>query len=111
MAVAISPSRSVNFGPRPRPRVVEETEHLTPGNCHNASTMTKRLEQAIAKVRALSAERQDQAADVLLSLVELDPDSIQLSAEQVAEIERRLKTPPRHATHEEVRRFFQKRPA
>ncbi len=70
--------------------------------------MTKRLEQAVAKVRALSAERQDEAADVLLSMVEHDPDSIQLSADQVAEVERRIKNPSGHATHEEVRRFFQK---
>ncbi len=70
--------------------------------------MTKRLEQAIAKVRKLSAERQDEAADVLLSMVEHDPDSIQLSADQVSEVERRIKNPSGRATHEEVRRFFQK---
>ncbi len=70
--------------------------------------MTKLLEQAIAKVRRLSSERQDEAAEVLLRMVEHDPHSIQLSDEQVREVRRRLNSTSEGATHKEVRAFFQK---
>ena len=75
---------------------------------YNVSTMTKLLEQAIAKVRRLSAERQDEAAEVLLNMVEHDPHSLQLSDEQVGEVRQRLKSTSEGATHQEVHAFFQK---
>lgn len=68
--------------------------------------MTKRLEQAIAKIRALSEDRQDEAAELLLSLAEQDPAGIRLNPEQVAEVSRRLKEPAAYATHADVRAFF-----
>ena len=71
--------------------------------------MTKLLERAIAKLRALPSDRQDAAAELVLRIVEQDPGSIQLSAEQVAEIERRLAAPAEYVEHAEVRAFFQKR--
>ncbi len=53
----------------------------------------KLLEQAILEVRKLPDERQNEAAEVLLSLVAQDPGSIHLSDEQVAELRRRLADP------------------
>lgn len=71
--------------------------------------MTKRLEQAIEKLRELPAERQDDAAELLLSILEHEPDSIQLSDDQVAEVEHRLREPTRLVPHSEVEAFFRKR--
>ncbi len=68
--------------------------------------MTKRLEQAIVKIRALPEDRQDEAADLLMSLAEQDPTSFQLSPDQVAEVNRRLNEPAAYATHADVRAFF-----
>lgn len=70
--------------------------------------MTKRLELAIAKVRKLPQERQDEAAELLLRVVEQDPETVRLSPEQVAEVERRLAQPADYVTHADVRDFFQK---
>ena len=69
--------------------------------------MTARLEEAIAKLRRLPRDRQDEAAALLLSVVEEDADALCLTAQQVAEVERRLGEPPQYAAHEEVRAFFQ----
>ena len=52
--------------------------------------MTKRLDQAIAEVRKLPAERQDEAAELLFGLARFDADTLQLTPEQAAEVERRL---------------------
>ena len=71
--------------------------------------MTKRLEQAIAKIRELSNERQDEAADVLLSMAENSTESVQLSDQQVAEVRRRLNQPSDRTSHADVRRFFRQR--
>ena len=71
--------------------------------------MTERLEEAIAKVRKLPRSRQDEAAELLLSVVEDDPDGLQLTPEQVAEVERRLEQPSRYASNDDVRAFFQRK--
>ena len=73
--------------------------------------MTARLERAIAKLRRLPADRQDEAADLLLSVVEDDSDTPRLTPQQIAEVERRLGEPPRYAPHDEVRAFFQQKAA
>ena len=65
--------------------------------------MTERLEEAIAKVRKLPRDRQDEAAELLLSVVEEGSATFCLTTEQVAEVERRLDQSPEYATHEEVR--------
>ena len=71
--------------------------------------MTKSLDNAIAKVRALPADRQDEAAALLMSVVEQDPAKVQLNAAQIAEVEARLaETELRDALHEDVRTFFHK---
>ena len=73
--------------------------------------MTKLLEQAIAKLRALLSERQDEAAELLLNLLEQDAASVQLSDAQAAEVERCLREPAAYASHAEVRSFFHKHSA
>ena len=73
--------------------------------------MTERLEEAIAKVRKLPRDRQDEAAALLLSMVEEDSGAPRLTPQQVAEVERRLGRAPRYASHEEVRAFFQSKVA
>jgi hypothetical protein len=69
--------------------------------------MTKLLETAIAKLRKLPPARQDEAAELLLSMVEQDPGTLHLSPEQVAEVERRLGEPADYVAHDAVRAFFQ----
>ena len=71
--------------------------------------MTKLLEKAIEKLRQLPSDRQDEAAELVLEIVEQDPRSLRLSPEQVAEVERRLKEPTGTVEHADVRVFFQKR--
>ena len=73
--------------------------------------MTERLERAIAKLRKLPADRQDEAAALLLSMVEEDADAPRLTPQQAAEVERRLGEAPRYTPHEEVRAFFQQKAA
>ena len=73
--------------------------------------MTERLERAIAKLRKLPAERQDEAAALLLSVVEEDADAPRLTPQQAAEVERRLGEAPRYAPHDEVRAFFRQETA
>ena len=71
--------------------------------------MTTLLEKAIAKLKELPTERQDEAAKLLLSMVGQDPAAVQLSATQVAEIEARLgDTAPQYASHADVLAFFAK---
>ena len=72
--------------------------------------MTKRLDQAIAEVRKLPAERQDEAAELLFGLARFDADTLQLTPEQAAEVERRLAEPDETSAHAQVRAFF-RRPA
>ena len=68
--------------------------------------MTRLLTEAIAAVRALPSERQDEAAELLLNLVQDDPRSVRLSPEQIVEVERRLSEPGSYVTQEQVRAFF-----
>ena len=70
--------------------------------------MTKLLDNAVERIRAMSPERQDEAAEILLVIAEQDPASVQLSAEQIAELERRLREPAVYATDEQVAELFQK---
>ena len=73
--------------------------------------MTERLEEAIAKLRKLPPDRQDEAAAMLLSMVGEDSGALRLTSEQVAEVERRIAQPPKYAPHDEVRAFFQQKAA
>lgn len=52
--------------------------------------MTKLLDEAIEKARSLPDPRQDEAAEILLTMVaQSDPDAPQLTDEQAAEVRRR----------------------
>ena len=64
--------------------------------------MTKLLEKAIAEIRRLPVERQDEAAEILLELAAQDSGEYQLSPEQVADLEERLASPPDYATDAEA---------
>ncbi len=70
--------------------------------------MTKLLEKAIQRIRTMSPQRQDEAAEVLLGFAEQNPDSVQLSKEQQREVARRLRDPAVYATDEQVTALFQK---
>jgi len=64
------------------------------------------LDEAVAKVRKLPAERQQEAAELLLEIAEHDPNEYRLSAEQHAEVSRRLGSPPDYASDAEVAEVF-----
>ena len=68
--------------------------------------MTKLLEQAIAAIRTLPNRRQDEAAALLLDLVQDDRGSVHLIPEQAVEVERRLREPGSYVTHDQVRGCF-----
>lgn len=67
--------------------------------------MTELLERAIAKLQDLPSDLQDEAAEVLLNVIEKRMD-LQLTREQAQEVARRLETPAGYATHKEVAAFF-----
>jgi hypothetical protein len=67
--------------------------------------MNKRLDEALSKVRALSDEEQQAAADILLDYLEGTAAGTWLSPEQIVEIERRLDAND-IASDEEVKAFF-----
>ena len=64
--------------------------------------MTERLEEAIAKVRKLPPDRQDEAAALLLSMVDQDSNELHLTPQQAAEVARRLAEPSQYVPHGEV---------
>ncbi len=68
--------------------------------------MTKLLEKAIEQARQLPADRQDEAAEILLSVVEQDAsDAPRLTEAQVAEVRRR-QADRTYASDEDVNAFF-----
>lgn len=69
--------------------------------------MNKRLEDAIARLKSQPDERQQEAAEILFDFLEQDDADLQLSPEQIAEIERRLEEDD-VATDEEVKAFFER---
>jgi hypothetical protein len=64
--------------------------------------MTKLLEKAITEIRRLPDKRQDEAAEMLLTIVSQEHDGYVLSSEQIADLETRLSEPPDYATDEDV---------
>jgi hypothetical protein len=68
--------------------------------------MSKLLEEAIKRLRALPRDRQDAAAELLLSVVDQDPARLALTPEQQAEVRRRLGDPDDVVSHEQVVAFF-----
>ena len=66
--------------------------------------MNKQLSEVIARVSELPEDRQEAAAVLLLDFLDGGPD-IELTPEQIAEIERRLEE-DEVASDEEVKAFF-----
>ena len=67
--------------------------------------MNKRLDEAITQLKSLPDEKQNEAAEMLLSYLDLD-QSLELTPEQIAEIERGLFDDEPYASDDEVRRTF-----
>ena len=68
--------------------------------------MTKLLENVIEKVRLLPADRQDEAAEILLTIVEQSGDNApKLTEKQAAEVRSRLGN-QQYASDGEVAAFF-----
>lgn len=68
--------------------------------------MTDRLDEAVARLRALPEDVQQEAADMLLDFVAEDSERSKMSAEQREEIRRRMAAPPEYATDAEVAEVF-----
>jgi hypothetical protein len=69
--------------------------------------MNQLLEEALAQIKALPEERQQEAAQVLLAFLDEEKNpELYLSPEQVAEIERCMSDDEPFATEEEVRAVF-----
>jgi hypothetical protein len=69
--------------------------------------MNKRLNDAVALISELADEKQEAAAALLLDFLSADGEAIELTPEQVAEIERRLDADD-IASDEEVKAFFER---
>ncbi|HEY7300728.1 MAG TPA: hypothetical protein VH684_22755 [Xanthobacteraceae bacterium] len=69
--------------------------------------MNKQLSEAIARLDQLSHERQEAAAALLFDFLERD-DDVELTPEQLTEIDRRLDD-EHNATDEEVKAFFERK--
>ena len=65
--------------------------------------MNKQLDEAIARLQALTDDRQGEAAALLFEFLDQVQSDIGLTPQQVAEIERRLSVDEPFATDDEVR--------
>jgi hypothetical protein len=72
---------------------------------HQGVVMIKPLDEAISRLRELPEERQQAAAALLLDFLERSEEPIELSAEQIAEIEAAL-ADDQVASAEEAEAFF-----
>ena len=70
--------------------------------------MTKLLDKAIEAVRKLPAKRQDEAADMLLFLAAQENSDLGLSADQEAEVKRRLESEPRYLSDSQVGALYKR---
>jgi hypothetical protein len=70
--------------------------------------MNKRLDEAVARVKALPDEQQGEIAEILFDFLERDNLDIQLTSEQIAEIERSLSDSEPYASDAEVQTVFQR---
>jgi hypothetical protein len=64
--------------------------------------MTDRLDEAIARIRELPGDLQEEAAEMLLAFAEPDQSEYRLTAGQVAEVRRRLAEPPDYVPDAEL---------
>jgi hypothetical protein len=70
--------------------------------------MSKLLERAMAEIRRLPENRQDEAAAILLDFAAQESSADHLSPEQIADLEDRLASAPDYATDEEVEALFRR---
>ena len=70
--------------------------------------MTQLFEQAVAKAKALSDQRQNEVGEMLLALMEQEHSSLRLSTEQQSEVRRRLASSDGLVPESEMRDFFRK---
>jgi hypothetical protein len=63
--------------------------------------MDKRLEEAVAQVKALPRDRQREAAEILFEFLDRQNSELHLTPEQIAEIERAISGDEPHATDED----------
>jgi hypothetical protein len=70
--------------------------------------MHKRLDEALARVKALPEDRQGEVAELLFDFLEPGNVAIHLTPAQVAEIERGLADSEPYASDAEVRALFQR---
>jgi hypothetical protein len=70
--------------------------------------MSDLLDEAVAKVRQLPQDRQDEAAEMLLAMASQEAEERRLSPEQIADLEERLASPPDYATDAEVAAVFRR---
>lgn len=72
--------------------------------------MTKALDLAVKKVRKLAPERQNDAAALLLTLVEQEESDYRLTPEQEAQVAKAIEEADagRFASEDEMRRLFKK---
>jgi len=70
--------------------------------------MNKRLDEALARVKALPEDRQGEVAELLFDFLEPGNVAIHLTPAQVAEIERGLADSEPYASDAEVRALFQR---
>jgi hypothetical protein len=68
--------------------------------------VNKQLDDAITRVRTLPDEQQREAAQILLEFLDLQDSDMQLTPEQIVEIERRLSDDEPYTTSEEVRDLY-----
>jgi recombinational DNA repair protein RecR len=68
--------------------------------------MNKQLDEAITRLKSLPEDRQREAADLLFDFIDQASSDVHLTADQVAEIKRRLADTEPFATDEEVRATF-----
>ena len=70
--------------------------------------MNERLDEALRRVKALPDEQQGEIAELLFDLLEQDHLDIDLTPEQIAEIERGLADSEPYASDAEVQAVFQR---
>ncbi len=70
--------------------------------------MTQMFEQAVAKAKALSDQRQNEVGEMLLALVDQEHSNLRLSSAQQAEVRRRLASADGLVPEQDMKDFFRK---
>jgi hypothetical protein len=70
--------------------------------------MTKLLQNAFDAANALPDDRQDEIGEIILSAIEQERSPLRLSPAQVAEVEKRRRSPDDFATDAEVEALFRR---